>query len=839
MTSSHFVMQPWACPADGQEIVDAKGKIERRMFPWDAVFKSDEEWSFEELRARQRGILGKEYRKDVQEWERAWHEPGSSTPQAKPAPRKLPSPTFNTKLANEEVARMFDQTIHGGKIRDSDSDSEESSSDDEARDVVPVNIESKFNAVAMLSPGSGMVPPTPTPAQGAALQSRSMMVFADENAGVPQSAPRPAKFNVFAETPAAKTAPIAAETPMTSGRPTTFSVFQEDVTRPAETSLSRVPSNPFAVASPAAALAEPTRGISEEGQDEEEHAIEPPIDSEGYGGEADAVCELADDGGEEEEYGAYSVGLVEEDQERPMAYTRGGRFGVSRMSTISERTMEYTQVTDRRTSTSVEDRRLSIASSVADDAFVASDPVVNSQSSKSGLDAVPEEAERSISRSFRRSDASSTSETSPRVVDSSGSVGSGFHLPEGYTIHPRHADNTTTTGHTIGVSGAVDTMHTTRETSPEADTRDFVTAQQSSELPNPCNPCDSEVISTLLSSIDPPLSSLAGFTDMRHASSNRMDKLIRFAKNKVRRNSGSGNASRSSMAPEEGFALELDGKPYEVLDKIGEGGFGAVFLAADVEARNTQDDADSDDEDEESGEFLVAIKTERPPTLWEAVVLDRIHRRLDPAACPSFIRSQGLYAFADESFLILDYASQGTLLDAVNKASSMGIAPTGGPSALDEMLAIFFTIELLRAVEDLHTVNFIHGDLKIDNCLIRLGEVPNSDWSAQYSRAGMDCWADKGIKLIDFGRAIDLELFPAGTAQTFTGDWETDQRDCVEMREGRAWSYQTDYSGLASICYCMLFGKYIMTEQSENGRYRISTPLKRVSVSRGGNDGLS
>ena len=69
-------MQPWECPTDGPEVKDAKGKTERRMFAWDAVFKGGEEWSFEEVRARQRGVLRKEYRGDVKGWETQWHEPG-------------------------------------------------------------------------------------------------------------------------------------------------------------------------------------------------------------------------------------------------------------------------------------------------------------------------------------------------------------------------------------------------------------------------------------------------------------------------------------------------------------------------------------------------------------------------------------------------------------------------------------------------------------------------------------------------------------------------------------------------------------------------------------------
>jgi len=77
---SHYVMQPWECPKDGPEVKDAKGKVQRRMFDWNATFKNNEEWSFEEVRARQRGLLGKEWRGEVKEWERQWHVPGCEYP---------------------------------------------------------------------------------------------------------------------------------------------------------------------------------------------------------------------------------------------------------------------------------------------------------------------------------------------------------------------------------------------------------------------------------------------------------------------------------------------------------------------------------------------------------------------------------------------------------------------------------------------------------------------------------------------------------------------------------------------------------------------------------------
>ncbi|OXG95249.1 checkpoint serine/threonine-protein kinase, partial [Cryptococcus neoformans A1-35-8] len=114
----------------------------------------------------------------------------------------------------------------------------------------------------------------------------------------------------------------------------------------------------------------------------------------------------------------------------------------------------------------------------------------------------------------------------------------------------------------------------------------------------------------------------------------------------------------------------------------------------------------------------------------------------------------------------------------------------------------------------------------IDNCLVRIADLPNSSWSAAYSRAGSDGWSQQGLRLIDFGRAIDLSLFPRGTEQTFQVSHTVDDKDCTEMRQGKPWSYQTDYFGLAGVAYCMLFGKYMKTIISE-GKVKIDQPLKR------------
>ncbi|ORY31588.1 hypothetical protein BCR39DRAFT_558055 [Naematelia encephala] len=777
---------PWECPTDGPEVKDSKGKLERRMFDWASVYKGSEEWSFEEVRARQRGLLGKEWKGDVKSWETAWHQPGSSTPKMKEK-RAMPSPTVNTKLAAAEVAMMFDQTIHGSKIPDSDSDSEDGSgSDEEDENAVPESAPTPLPAprvatISMLTPGGAMIPPTPTPAQGHISIHRPfepVKAFADENA-VPPSASKP-KFNIFNDTPA-KT-PLAPSS--SSKPPRAFGVFQEESPAIVEQTPRRPLSNNV-FATPALSEKVPVR-----------QALATAITEEEGNEEADdPEDEVGERVGEENEYHVDINDDPDQGADGGRAY-RMRHFQVNTMTPITERTNEFTTRSSLR-GTSVD----------ADEALVLSQPVEITNA----LSAVVEEDERET--------RSAKSSMSPRTThfpgvgdpsgafDRSGSCDSDFKLPEGFTIHGQ----TERLAHTMVV---VD-----EATTP---------AEKESRLPNPCNPVDDNVLAVLLNHISPPLSVLPGFHDHRAETSQRLESLNKYAKSKSRRSSSSN--SRTSLAPEEAMPLDLAGKRFEVQDKIGEGGYGFVFLGVDVQVRQAQDDADSDDgEDDETDASLVAIKVEQPTAIWEAVVLDRLHRKLDARSRASIVRSRELYAFRDESFLLLDYSSQGTLLNIVNKASQLGIAPAtaGSPPAVDELVAMFFTIELLRLVTGLHGAGFLHGDVKIDNCLVRLEGV-SGDWSATYDPSGAHGWAGKGVTLIDFGRSVDLSLWPAGEAQRFVGDWKTDERDCPAMRAGTGWSWDVDYWGLAGVTYCLLFGKYLSTERDDvDGKWRISTPLKR------------
>ena len=325
------------------------------------------------------------------------------------------------------------------------------------------------------------------------------------------------------------------------------------------------------------------------------------------------------------------------------------------------------------------------------------------------------------------------------------------------------------------------------------------------EPPEVIDPYTTQTLSEILVQLEIPPT----HRDLRPATANRLDKLQKTFKTRGRAN---GNTSRGShkntSGPDEVFLVDLDGENYDILGKLGEGGFGAVFLATDVAAYQRLED-----EREDAEAFSkVAVKVVKPAMVWESYALDLIHQNVDPFVLPSIIKPHSLYIFGDESYLVLDYSHYGTLLEAVNRSGELGIGQGLGGVAtsipgMDEMLAMFFAVELLRTVEGLHRAGFIHGDLKIDNCMVRLDPSPPGGLDSQYDPSGAGGWSTKGIRLIDFGRTIDTSLFPPG--QQFTTDWKVDKRDCLEMRQKLPWTYETDYYGLVGIVYCLLYGKYM------------------------------
>lgn len=217
---------------------------------------------------------------------------------------------------------------------------------------------------------------------------------------------------------------------------------------------------------------------------------------------------------------------------------------------------------------------------------------------------------------------------------------------------------------------------------------------------------------------------------------------------------------------------------------------------------------------------------EDPPTPWEFYIMRQAKYRLEASrAADSIVDASEMHVFQDECYLIEEFRDQGTLLDLVNIARAEN-------GVMDEQLAMFFTVELLRTVEALHAQGIIHGDLKADNILVRFDALQKGEWDSVYQRDGRDGWASKGIALIDFGRGIDMRAFRLDVQ--FIADWETTEADCAEMREARPWTFQIDYHGLAGIVHNLLFGKYMSTIAEKDANmvgaaktYRIKESFKR------------
>lgn len=330
-----------------------------------------------------------------------------------------------------------------------------------------------------------------------------------------------------------------------------------------------------------------------------------------------------------------------------------------------------------------------------------------------------------------------------------------------------------------------------------------------------CNPVHISTREQILNLAHPPLLSYAGYHDRSSSSSGRYSQIQSFAKKVMAlkpKSSPRKSQNEKTLTQAVQPLLEFPGssRVYAIKRELGKGAFAPVYL---VDSYDRDADEDTDTQNQIKGsrkrDDLEAVKTEDPPSAWEFYILRLVCHRLGHMSrtMQSIILAHECHVFQDECYLVLEYRSQGTLLDLVNTIKEEN-RKAGRPAdaGLDEVLAMFLSVELLRTMEACHAVGVIHGDLKADNCLARFDY---GDLTEPYQRDGTFGWENKGLTFIDFGRGIDFKAFKPEVQ--FIADWPSSPQDCAEIREARPWTWQIDYFGAAGVIHSLLFGKYIET----------------------------
>lgn len=319
-----------------------------------------------------------------------------------------------------------------------------------------------------------------------------------------------------------------------------------------------------------------------------------------------------------------------------------------------------------------------------------------------------------------------------------------------------------------------------------------------------CNPVDESIRKAILDSLQPPLSSYNGFFDHRPLNYSKGPEIRKYVKAVAKASKGSIDKTTTNLAlPPTLTFPNVFSSTYIIKRELGKGAFAPVYLIQREEGQEQRPQC----QQQQQRNSLLALKCEHPPTCWEFYIMTTLHSRLPasslhPSTEHSLLKPHAFHLFADEGYLLEQYHEQGTLLNLVN------LAKTEPQGVLDEAIAMFFTVELLRTVESIHAAGIIHGDLKADNCLVRLlPTLSSTEWDSEYQASGAGGWAQKGLCLIDFGRGIDLHQFIPEVQ--FVADWKTGKLDCAEMREMRPWTWQVDYWGIAGVAHNLLFGKYI------------------------------
>ncbi|CAN0441730.1 unnamed protein product [Ectocarpus sp. 12 AP-2014] len=271
------------------------------------------------------------------------------------------------------------------------------------------------------------------------------------------------------------------------------------------------------------------------------------------------------------------------------------------------------------------------------------------------------------------------------------------------------------------------------------------------------------------------------------------------------------------------LARSLGNQRINVLGVLGEGAFAVVFSC-------------KFSKDQRDVAVKVEYKEDAPSLPWECFITlqlsERLLHRRQRKICSvteapiTVVKPEALFLYRDGCAMAMPVGLAGTLHDLVALYSKRA-------QAVPQLVAMHYAVEMLRFCRAMHSASILHMDIKPDNWLLVRRPRSEVDRTKEMEHAGGQ---DHSMSLIDFGRAIDLSVFPQnGSDMAFTGQCCAPSFSCPAMREGLAWKHDADLYALGSCMYFMLHGVYLEVSRereddsilNRSGRWRPVQNCKR------------
>ncbi|KAJ3218798.1 hypothetical protein HDU67_004046 [Dinochytrium kinnereticum] len=195
---------------------------------------------------------------------------------------------------------------------------------------------------------------------------------------------------------------------------------------------------------------------------------------------------------------------------------------------------------------------------------------------------------------------------------------------------------------------------------------------------------------------------------------------------------------------------------------------------------------------------------------WEYYVISLIRSEVDERSLSSIVEPISCLSLVGMDCLRLRHNNFGTMEGALklSKSGGFGNGVAANLEGVDELLAAFWSIELLRAVDDLHAAGFTHGALQPDNIMLRFPS--ENRVSTRYCSSGSGGWNDLGILLVDFVRAVRLDAFPSNQLFSLPIDLKelfSEQNSAEDMN---AWVLMLiDWLSAAKVIHLMICGRFL------------------------------